>query len=190
MAEDRILIEESLSGDQEAFRSLVNRYGGLVVHIVHRMIRNAADAEDVYQDVFLKVYQALPRFRLESKMSTWIATITYNTCVNHLRKKKEVLLGDLTEENEEGMRLRTDCPSPVERAERVDIAERLETEIGKMPPQFRTVLTLFHLEDMTYREIAQVMNLPEGTVKSHLFRARKLLRRRLAERYGEEELVP
>jgi RNA polymerase sigma-70 factor (ECF subfamily) len=188
LIEDRDLIESSLRGDQDAFESLVNRYKRLVVHIVHRMIADAVDAEDVYQEIFVKVYEGLPRFRREAKMSTWIGRIAYNTCINHLQKKREVLFGDLLWNDQGAEVLLKSHSSPGEQVERADLAERLETEIRSMPVQFRTILTLYHLQEMSYREIGELMHLPEGTVKSHLFRARKLLRHRLSAKYEEEDL--
>ena len=170
--------------------SLVTRYRPLVTHIVYRTVARRADAEDVCQEVFLRVCQGLPEFRFESKMSTWIARIAYNTCINHLQKRREVLFGDLPGNDVSVEAAPAPCARPDERAERADLAGLLEAEIRRLPPHFRTILTLFHLGDMSYREIGEVMDLPEGTVKSYLFRARKLLRQRLMRSYGEEELRP
>lgn len=189
MAKGRDSIERSGEDDPRAFDSLVSRYTPLVVHVVRRMITDVEDTKDIYQEVFTKVYEALPAFRFESKMSTWIATIAYNTCINHLKKKREILLDDLRAE-QGTMESALTCPSlPDEHTERADLAERLEGEILKMPVHFRTILTLYHLEDMSYGEIGKVLNLPEGTIKSHLFRARKLLRHRLAVKYSKEDLL-
>jgi RNA polymerase sigma factor (sigma-70 family) len=193
LAEDRELIKKSLSGDGEAFRSLVNRYKRLVVRIVHRMVPNETDAEDVYQEVFTRVYQALPRFRLESKMSTWIGRIAYNTCLNHLSKRREVLFEDLRTEGNAGRieeALLKSHSLPDRQVERTELVELLETEMERMPAQLRTILTLYHSEELSYREIGEIMDLPEGTVKSYLFRARKYLRLRLISAYGEDSLWP
>ena len=168
--------------------SLVTRYRPLVTHIVYRTISRRGDAEDVCQEILLRVCQGLPGFRFESKMSTWIARIAYNTCINYSQKKREVLLDDFPGDNHGVETLPETQSRPDERCEQADLAERVEAEIRKLPPQFRAILTLFHLEDMNYREIGEVMNLPEGTVKSYLFRARKQLRQRLMERYEEEDL--
>ncbi|KPJ59366.1 MAG: hypothetical protein AMJ46_11565 [Latescibacteria bacterium DG_63] len=190
MAKDRDLVEGALRGDQGAFERLLNRYKRLVVHIVHRMIANESDAEDAYQEVFMKVYEALPRFRLEAKLSTWIGKIAYNTCINHLNKKRELLFDDLLPDDRPVDSLLKNHSRPDNQVEGADLAKRVEAEIKIMPVQFRTILTLYHLESMSYREIGEVINLPEGTVKSYLFRARKLLKHRLLAKYGEEELRP
>jgi RNA polymerase sigma factor (sigma-70 family) len=185
-----VLVEDMAELDSTTLESLVARYRPLVTHIVYRTVSRRADAEDVCQEVFLRVCQGLPGFRYESKMSTWVARIAYNACINHLQKKREVLLDDLPG-NEYGVDgVPASHARPDECSERADLAERLEAEIRKLPPQFRTILTLFHLEDMNYREIGEVMNMPEGTVKSYLFRARKQLRERLIKKYGEEGLWP
>jgi RNA polymerase sigma factor (sigma-70 family) len=174
--------------DSDAFASLVERYGPLVSHVVQRMVFNQTDAEDVYQDVMTKIYEGLPAFRFESKLSTWIARIAYNTCINQLQKKRELLFGEVRGWVDGVEGLVSTAPGPDRNAERADLLERLEIEVQRMPVQFRTILTLYHLEDMSYREIGEVMNLPEGTVKSYLFRARKFLRERLMTRYGKEDL--
>jgi RNA polymerase sigma factor (sigma-70 family) len=151
------------------------------------MVLNPTDAEDVYQDVVTRIYEGLPAFRFESKLSTWIASIAYNTCINHLQKRRELLFGDVQGGCDSVERLVSTEPGPDGNAEHADLLERLEREIRKMPVQLRTILTLYHLEDMSYREIGDVMDLPEGTVKSYLFRARKFLRERLMAKYGRED---
>ncbi len=188
LTDDRDLIESSLRGDRGAFETLVNRYKRLVVHIVHRIVSDAPDAEDLYQEIFMRVFEGLPRFRREAKMSTWIGKIAYNTCVNYLHRKREILFCDLPEDARSVEGLSVSRSQQDEQIERKDLAERLENEIQSMPPVFRIILTLYHLQEMTYREIGEVMDLPEGTVKSYLFRARRLLRQRLVAKYEEDDL--
>ncbi len=184
----RELVEKIKSGETAAFSDLIEAHKKLVFHIVFRMIANVAEREDVCQDVFVKVYQSLPGFNFESKLSTWIARIAVNTCLNVLRKKKVPLFGDLspdrvTIENAPAEDVRTDA-----RAEHGDLSARLKVEIDSLPPQYRTILTLYHLDEMNYAEIGEALNLPDGTVKNYLFRARKLLRQRLIDKYEVEEL--
>lgn len=188
MKECRILIERIKAGDKNAFRTLIEMHQRLVGHIVFRMISNAADRKDLCQDVFLKVYQNLAGFRHESKVSTWIATIAYNTCINYLQKKKVSLFDDHTPEDESLENISGNHMLPDEFVEERDIASRLQNEIGKLDAHFRTILTLYHLDEMSYNEIAQIMDLPEGTVKSYLFRARKRLKKRLMSKYQKEEI--
>lgn len=185
-----ILVEDMAEGDSTTLESLVTRHRPLVAHIVYRTIGGRADAEDVCQEVFLRVCQGFPGFRCESKASTWIARIAYNTCINYLQKKREVLIDDLPGDDRGVEALPATRMRPDERAQSEDLAGLLEVEIRTLPPHFRTILTLFHLEDMSYGEIGEVMNLPEGTVKSYLFRARRRLRQRLMRKYDEEDLRP
>ena len=190
MTESQVLVNKILSGNTKAFEKLIEEHKQLVGHIVFRMIPNLQDREDICQDVFIKVFQNLAEFRFESKISTWMARITYNTCVNYLREKKEVAFSDLQnkDENQEIMIVENENYSPEKSAEEKDISVRLQEEIANLPLQYRTILTLYHLEDMSYAEIGKIMQWPEGTVKSYLFRARKLLKENLLSKYQVEDL--
>ncbi|MFQ5823130.1 MAG: RNA polymerase sigma factor [bacterium] len=188
MTDVKLLIDKIISGDTKAFQSLIEKYQRLVSHIVFRMISNKSDREDVCQDVFIKVYQNLSNFQFESKISTWIAKIAYNTSINHLKKKKVPLFNDCSSENKSIEDYLSNHTSPEEFAEDSDLALRLQNEINKLPVQFRTILTLYHLDEMSYAEIVEIMGLPDGTVKSYLFRARKLLKKRLITKFPLEEL--
>jgi len=188
MKNDKLLIKKILAGNNKAFQSLIEEYQRLVSHIVFKMINKEEDKEDVCQDVFIKVYQNLSMFMFESKLSTWIGRIAYNTCINHLEKKKAPLFNDLFPEEVTLDSFADNNINPDKFTEEKDISYRLQTEISNMPPQFRTILTLYHLDEMSYHEIGEIMGLPGGTVKSYLFRARKLLKERLISKYKQEEL--
>jgi RNA polymerase sigma factor (sigma-70 family) len=188
MTDSKLLVEKTLAGNKKAFESIVGQHQRLVSHIVFRMIQNPADREDVCQDVFLKVYENLGGFKFESKLSTWIARIAYNTCLNHLEKKKVPLLGDLTQEERSLDTVPGTAAGPDHLVEEKQIASLLRLEIDRMPIHYRTILILYHLDQMSYKEIGQITGLPEGTVKSHLFRARKLLKMRLTSKYQPEDL--
>lgn len=188
MDDDRALIEKILVGDSGAFAEFIAQYQRLVSHIVFRMIDNTTDREDICQDVFIGLFRGLKDFRFESKVSTWVGRVAYYRCINHLEKMKTPLFGDLGDEDWNLDDVAGSAPRPDDVAESRDVSARVREEIGKLPEQFRVILTLYHLDQMSYHEIAEIMKLPEGTVKSHLFRARKLLKRRLAARYRPEEL--
>ena len=188
MTDDKALAAKILAGDRGAFRTLVERYQRLVSHIVFRMIPNDTDREDVCQEVFIKVYENLSGFRFESKISTWIAKIAYNTSVSYLEKMKTHLYDSISSENEPLLELSDNNILPDEYAEARDLSLRLAREIDRLPVLCGTILSLYHLEGMSYNEIRQIMQLPEGTVKSYLFRARKLLKKRLSISYQREEL--
>lgn len=186
--ENKELVQQILTGDNQAFKILIDDHQTLVSHIVFRMVTSLTDREDLCQDIFLKVYHNLTGFHFQSKLSTWIARIAYNTCLNYLDKKKIPLWSDLKTEGESLEDYQGDILSPEEYTEKQDLSNRLQREIGKLPVQFRTILTLFHLEEMNYREIGKIMDLPAGTVKSYLFRARRNLKERLLLQYQPEEL--
>ncbi len=188
MQNEKEIIRRVLTGDSSAFHLLVANYQRLVAHVAYRMISNPAEVEDICQDIFLKVYQNLNRFRFESKLSTWIAKIAYTTCLNHLQKKRVSLFDDLAGENQFIEDFSSNGESPAESMELNDTSNRLQKEIQKMPLKFRTAITLYHLDEMSYRQIGEIMNLPEGTVKSYLFRARKYLKDKLISKYQPEEL--
>lgn len=169
------LITQILNGNMNAFTFLVNRYQKLVVHITGRLIQRQDELEDVCQDVFLKVYQNLGKYRNECKLSTWIATIAYNTSINYLRKYKK---GDMIS-SEELLAVPVISDTKTLDFERVDLHQYIRSQIELLPVQYRTVLTLFHLEEFSYQEIEQITGMPEGTVKSYLFRAKAILKEKL-----------
>lgn len=186
--EEKLLVQKILAGNQRAFGELIRNYQNLVGHLVFRMISNEYDREDICQDIFLKVYQNLTNFKFESKLSTWIARITYNTCLNFLEKKKVSLFDDMTPEEMSLDDLFGSAPLPDNLTVQQDISQRLQKEIRKLPLHYRTILTLYHLDEMNYREIGEITEMPEGTVKNYLFRARKILKERLNSQYQPEEL--
>ncbi len=188
MDEEKRRVRQILAGDTPEFQHLVENYQKLVAHIVFRMIPNASEREDICQDIFLKVYQNLSHFRFESKLSTWIGRIAYNTCINVLEKKKAVLFDDFAAGDQSILDYSMPENSPLKLAEKDDLSIRIQKEIEKIPVHYKTILTLYHLEEMSYAEIGEIMNLPEGTVKSYLFRARKHLKERLLAKYQPEEL--
>ena len=187
-SESRLLAAEVLNGNSAAFKILIERHQKLVSHVVFRMVSNRSDREDICQEVFIKVYQNLAGFHFESKLSTWVAQIAYNACINHLEKKRLPLLDDLHQEENALEQYPSDAATPDHYAERQDIATRLHSEIDKLPVHFRAIVTMYHLDEMSYEEIAEATGMPLGTVKSYLFRGRKLLKDRLSEKYQLEDI--
>jgi RNA polymerase sigma-70 factor (ECF subfamily) len=185
---DEQLIRALLEGEKGLYREFVVRYERLVRHVVSRMMANSHDVEDICQDVFVKIYINLSGFRFDSKLSTWVGRIAYNTSLNYLDKKRATLMADYGTD-EDPMESWSDPEMATEQiAEGNDVAIKLSTEIDKLPVIYGTILSLFHLQDMRYGEIAEILSLPEGTVKSYLFRARRMLKVRLSVRYSAEEL--
>lgn len=182
---DSELITQILNGNMNAFTFLVNRYQKLVVHITGRLIQRHDELEDVCQEVFLKVYQNLGKYRNECKLSTWIATIAYNTSINYLRKFKK---GDEVDPDDSAaLRNLTDYKS--DDFEKADLHRYIREQIENLPVHYRTVLTLFHLEEFSYQEIEQITGMPEGTIKSYLFRAKALLKEKIKFVVDENSLM-
>lgn len=188
-SESRLLVVEVLNGNPVAFETLIGHYQKLVSHVVFRMVVNRSDREDICQEVFVKVYQNLAGFNFQCKLSTWIARIAYNACVNHLEKKRVPLLDDLYPEKNELEKYPSNAVTPECYAEEQDVSVRVRAEIEKMPARFRAVVTMYHLDEMSYEEIAEVTGMPLGTVKSYLFRGRRLLKDRLTEKYRLEDIL-
>lgn len=190
MADPKELVEQILAGDRDSFRTLIKQYQRLVSHVVYRLIPAGPDQEDLSQEVFIRVYQHLDRFRFDSKLSTWIARIAYNTCLNFLEKKKLPLYDDLVAEDDR--EFEPVAPDEISRPdfgfEAVETGVILQKEIEQLPAVYKTVLTLYHLDQLSYIEIADIMNMPVGTIKSHLFRARRMLKDKLLSKYQREEL--
>ncbi|WP_421889064.1 RNA polymerase sigma factor [Marinoscillum sp.] len=179
--EDKVLVLEVLKGDQWAFRQLIDKYQRLVVHMVARLVDDDRDREELCQDVFVKVYESLDTFKFDAKLSTWIATIAYRMAVNHLRKRNRKI------EEQDLEAVHFSIGQEDHSVERTDYATFIHSLIAQMPVNYRTVLTLYYLEGFSYPEIVKVTEMPEGTVKNYLFRAKQKLRA-LSEPYVGKEI--
>lgn len=178
MNDEQALVRQILQGNVRAYQTLVERYQRLVLHMVRRIVQQPADVEDVCQEVFIKVYQHLSDYQSDAKLSTWIATIAYRTSINYLKKYRK---DNATSATDLLTELDTDSglPTPEDVVVIDDWRTFLHHQIDRLPLHYRTILTLYHLDELSYEEIAQVTALPEGTVKNYLFRARKLLKNAL-----------
>lgn len=188
MEKEKQLIQDVVNGDRTAFKRLIQQYQKLVNHIVFRIVSGDMDREDICQEVFLKVYKNLSNFKGNSKLSTWIGQIAYNTGLNYVQKKKVPLIGDIVDEQTTVDSFAARMSGPDDLTVASDTASRLRAEIARLPQNYRTIVMLFHIEELTYAEIGKITGMPEGTVKSHLFRARKMLKENLLTRYQPEEL--
>jgi len=175
---DQALVDEVLTGSREAFIEFVECYQKLVAHLVFRLIADKRDAEEVCQDVFVKVYGQLASFRFQSKLSTWIAKIAYNTALTHLAKRKVQWVNTDFSDYSENV-------GPDELTSDVQLKELVHARLNELSVPEKSVLTFYHLEEMSIQEISQIMARPAGTVKSDLYRAR----RKLKELMLQEELV-
>ncbi len=186
MNEDQALVLRITRGDMQAFRMLIQRHQRLVGHMIGRLIDNAEDREELCQDVFLKVHEKLSEFNFQSKLSTWIATIAYRHAINHLRKNRIEVSDVPEEESFTAHFVATDNPG--EKIEEDNLNEWVLRFIGQLPVQYRAVLTMYHLDNMTYPEIGAATGMPEGTVKNYLFRARAMVKEKVMKYLGKDAL--
>ena len=199
MNTEKALINNILNGNLNEFKVLVEMYQKLVVHVVFRLVSRQEDREEICQEVFIKVFRNLSRFKFQSKLSTWIGKIAYTTTINYLRKEKiqgytENKNSSNNNENEDIYNdpidtIHSNDPNPAETIERQDISKLIHDKIKELPKPYQTIITLYHLEQMSYQEIAEIMELPEGTVKSYLFRGRKKLKESLVSELEGEEIL-
>lgn len=177
---DKHLVDRVLRGDTRAFGIIIKNTENLVAQIVFKFIPVAEDRKDLAQDIYMKAFHNLSGFKFQSKLSTWIAQIAYNSCLSWIEKKKLVLPGNLHEDDFVG--------HSENRLFQKELSVILRKEIEELPPIYQTLIILFHHESMSYTELSQVTGMPEGTVKSSLFRARKMIKENLLSKYQKEAL--
>jgi len=196
-AEDRYLVNLVLKGDNSAFTTIIRNTERLVTQIVFKLIGNTDDRKDLAQDIYLRAYKGLPDFTFRAALSTWIAQIAYNTCLNYLEKKKYTLLSDWEEiaddDTEETDHVLNTIVALADKEVDQGILQKQRTAIihqaiETLPPLYKTLITLYHNEELSYGEITSITGLPIGTVKNYLFRARKTLKEQLLKQYTKEEL--
>ena len=181
---DREVVALAKAGKEAAYRELLSRYERPVFSLIYRMVRDRALAEDLSQETFIKVLNALDSYRPEYKFSSWIFKIANNAAIDQLRKRELDTLsldgapGARTAEEIEATALQaTDRgESPLAELESRELGSEIEQAIGKLRPEYRTAILLRHVEGRAYEEIAEVMDLPLGTVKTYIHRARLELR--------------
>jgi RNA polymerase sigma-70 factor (ECF subfamily) len=175
---DEGLVSRSQAGDQAAFTEIVRRYKDRVYWLVRRMVGSSED-EDITQEVFLRAYQAIPRLRSGATLKTWLFRIAHNLCVTEIhrrgRRGEHVSLEDEGEERIHHL-LPGDTGRLEQQIERQELSGAVQRLVAKMPAHYRAVLTLYYVEEAKYEEIAEIMGLPMGTVKTHIHRARLRLR--------------
>jgi RNA polymerase sigma factor (sigma-70 family) len=175
MFDEEKTINEILKGNPRAFQHIVKQYQNLVYSILNRILNNDEDIEDVGQEVFIKVYDSLKSFKKESKLSTWIAKITYNTAINYVKKNSKYHFNTLDDHSD--FQFSSETPETKLIGKEFEIY--MNKLISELPLQYRTVVTLYHMDDFSIQEIQNITKFPEGTVKGYLFRARKLLKEKL-----------
>jgi len=186
--DDAQLVQAGQHGDQHAFAFLVQKHQRLVFTMVLRMLQDDEEASEITQEAFLVAWQGLPSFRGQARFATWLYRIAYHCCARQLeRRKRERSRHSVIQAEHilEGMNKEKQAEDSIELRDRQAIVRE---QLEQLPPKYRIVLILRHLQDMTYEEMAEVLSLPVGTIKAHLFRARNLLKERLLAQYlcGQE----
>jgi RNA polymerase sigma-70 factor (ECF subfamily) len=181
---DTEMLKAVLDGDNTAYRGLVEKYQGRVYSMVYGMIRNREDARDIAQEAFIKAFRNLGTFRLESSFYTWLYRIAMNLAIDHTRKRKRREASGFDEQiasrdDDGGIAEIHHEDSPRRQLERKQLFATIMEAMDKLPEDQKQVILLRELEGLSYKEIADVMGIPEGTVMSRLFYARKKLQKML-----------
>ena len=177
---DEFLLTQYKQGDPRAFRELVDRYTAPIYNLAYRFLRDPMEAENVTQETFLRVVTVVERIRLDVPFKPYIFRIAVNLCHDLARKKRPALFTDLdTREDDPVGSLADDAPELWEHLEDEELAARVNAAMDGLPAPCQTALTLRYTEDFSYEEIAQALNLPLNTVRTHLRRAKQQLRAKL-----------
>ena len=177
---DQQLVERAQRGDKHAFELLVIKYQRRLQRLISRFVRDAAEAEDVTQEAFIKAYRALPGFRGDSAFYTWLYRIGINTAKNYLvalgRRAPTSSQYDFGDDDDfEEVSLLQDVSTPENELMSKQVAEVVNSSLSQLPDDLRTALTLREIEGLSYEEISEVMSCPIGTVRSRIFRAREII---------------
>jgi len=178
------LVASAVSGLDGSFEELVRRYQRPISAYVYRMVGNYESALDLTQEIFIKVYNSLRRYRSEFKFSTWIYKIAHNSAVDHLRRinTREQSLISGPEGDHFELPIESSRPTPEQESERKERRVEIEAVVRTLPATYRELVILRHSQDLTYEEIVEVTGLPLGTVKNRLFRAREMMRHQFVEK--------
>ncbi len=179
---DEELVARARDGDRSAFARLVDRHSVSVFNLTLRIVGNREDAEEAAQDVFVRAYRNLGRFRGDARFSTWLYRIAVNVSLSSARRSRRDLSTTSlsgSEDEEEGLPVQLPDPSanPEERFEQAEFREQVRNMVAALPPIYSAVISMYHIQSRSYDEIAEALELPIGTVKARLFRARAALRK-------------
>ena len=184
---DQEIVVLARQGREAAYRELIGRYQRPVFSLIYRLVRDREKSEDLAQDTFIKVLNALDRYDPSYKFSSWIFKIAHNTSLDHLRKKEPITLSlegsphaeTASEQEASVIQALSTEETPEDYAASRELGATLEVAIGKLRPEYRTAIILCHVEGRPYEEIAETMGVPLGTVKTYIHRARNALKKEL-----------
>ena len=181
---DRELVAIAIDGFDGSFEELVRRYQRPISAYVYRMVGDYDIALDLTQEIFIKIYASLSRYRPEFKFSTWIYKIAHNAAIDHLRRNagRERSISNGSESEPQQLVIESKGLSPEQQSEREERRIEIESVVRLLPTAYRELIVLRHSQDLTYEEIVEVTQLPLGTVKNRLFRAREMMRQQFLTR--------
>lgn len=179
---DLVLVDQAIAGDQKAYAELLDRYRDAIYFMLLKMVNNKSDAEDLTIEAFGKAFKNIQQYTPNYAFSTWLFKIATNNCIDFIRKKKANLISiDNTLEDQEGpissptAHLQSSNLDPEEQLIKEQNIKLIQEVVGKLKPRYRKLIELRYFKEYSYEEIAEELNLPIGTVKAQLFRARELL---------------
>jgi len=185
-AEDSRLIEEALKGNDRAYKRLMAKYHDAIHNFISRMVHDREQVDDLTQEAFIKAFSSLKNFNEEFAFSTWLYKIATNNCIDHIRKKKLQMYSIDKPIESRDSDFTFELPDDSSEADQGLITDQraamLRAAISELPEKYRRVIHLRHVEEKSYEEIADLLDLPIGTVKAHIFRARELLYKQLRHR--------
>ncbi len=184
--DDLVLIRRAQDGDRTAFNELISRHEAKAFQYAFRLTRNVDDASDIAVEAFVRAYSAVRHFKGQSAFSTWIYRIVTNCFLDHRKRDKSRMLVSLdapTQNSESDLRMQIedDAPTPYDRSATSDRESKMQAAVAKLPEYQRAMIVMYHAELMSYEKISEALDLPIGTVKSRLNRARVSLRDLLAD---------
>ena len=176
-------IKQVLKGDQNAFSDIVNLYQNRLYQVCYRMLGNKHEAEDIAQEAFVRAYTNLHTFDQKRKFSTWLYRIATNLCIDRIRKKKPDYYLDAEVAGTDGLdmysQIAADDQLPEEQLEQMELQDRIQYEISRLPDKYRSAIVLKYMEELSLQEISEILDLPLGKVKTRIHRGREALRKQL-----------
>ena len=176
-------IKQVLKGDQNAYADIVNLYQHKLYQVCYRMLGNKQEAEDIAQEAFIRAYINLHSYDQKRKFSTWLYRIATNLCIDRIRKKKPDYYLDAEVAGTEGLdmysQIAADEKLPEEAVEQMELQDRIQYEISRLPDKYRSVIVLKYIEELSLQEISEILDMPLGTVKTRIHRGREALRKQL-----------